>query len=87
MRRGRAGGSDAGEPDMTRAALLPVNASRIKRCSSCGASIIWFLTVNKKPMPVDASSVLAIDDHLDLKRHVVHWRTCPNAAKHRKPKG
>lgn len=72
---------------MTRAALLPVNASRIKRCSSCGASIIWFTTDNKRPMPVNAETVLAIDDHLDLRRHISHFATCPNAAKHRKPKG
>jgi len=57
---------------------------RIKRCSSCNTRIIWFRTVNGKSMPVDADSVRPEDDELDLERHVSHFRTCPNADKHRK---
>lgn len=71
---------------MSQAVPLPVDNQRVKRCSSCGALIIWFTTANKKQMPVDAATVLAIDDHLDLKRHISHFATCKNAAQHRKPR-
>ncbi len=56
---------------------------RITRCSSCRAKIIWFKTRNGKNMPVDADTVEADDDELDLSRHISHFATCPNAAQHR----
>lgn len=59
---------------------------RITRCRSCHANIIWFKTEAGKNMPVDADTVEADDDELDLSRHVSHFATCHNAAKHRKPR-
>ncbi len=55
-------------------------------CSSCGAAIVWFNTPKGKKMPVDASSTRPNDaaHQLDLKRHVSHFSTCPNADRHRK---
>jgi hypothetical protein len=57
---------------------------RIVRCRSCHAKIIWFKTEAGKNMPVDADTVEAEDDELDLSRHVSHFATCPNANQHRK---
>ena len=57
---------------------------RIKRCRSCNARIIWFRTSAGGNMPVDADTVEPADVTLDLKRHVSHFATCPNAAAHRK---
>ncbi len=59
---------------------------RIVRCRSCHAKIIWFKTDAGKNMPVDADTVEAADDDLDLTRHVSHFATCPNANNHRKGK-
>lgn len=57
---------------------------RITRCRSCRAKIIWFKTDAGKNMPVDADTVEADDDELDLSRHVSHFATCPNANQHRR---
>jgi hypothetical protein len=56
------------------------------QCSSCGADIVWFRTKNGKRMPVDESSMQPNDaEHqLDLKRHISHFSTCPDADKHRR---
>jgi hypothetical protein len=56
------------------------------RCASCSASIVWFRTAAGKRMPVDESSTQPTDaEHqLDLKRHVSHFATCPNANQHRR---
>lgn len=59
---------------------------RITRCRSCNKQIVFLKTRNGKNMPVDADSVEPEDDELDLSRHVSHFRTCPNADKHRKPR-
>ena len=57
---------------------------RITRCKSCHAKIIWFKTQAGKNMPVDADTVEADDQELDLSRHSSHVATCPNANKHRR---
>lgn len=64
---------------------------RIVRCSSCRARIIWFLTKNLTPHPVDADTVEPDDTELDLQtkshpegKHVSHFVTCPNAGQHRR---
>lgn len=57
---------------------------RIVRCRSCRAKIIWFKTDAGKNMPIDADTVEPEDDELDLKRHVSHFATCPDANLHRK---
>lgn len=59
-------------------------AEGFPQCVSCGAAIVWFITKNLKRMPVDASSVDPADTKLDLKKHISHFATCPNAAKHRR---
>jgi hypothetical protein len=66
---------------------------RIVRCRSCNAKIIWLLTKNLKPMPVDADTVEPGDTELNLQTksnpegtHISHFSTCPNANQHRKPR-
>jgi hypothetical protein len=58
------------------------------KCSSCGASIVWFRTASGKRMPVDEASTKSTDaaHQLDLSRHVSHFATCADAAKWRKPR-
>jgi hypothetical protein len=58
------------------------------RCTSCSALIVWFRTLAGKRMPVDEASTLPTDaqHQLDLKRHISHFSTCPDAAKHRRPR-
>lgn len=57
---------------------------QIKRCSSCNALIIWFMTAAGRPIPIDATSVRPEDLNLDLTKHVTHFRTCPNSKQHRR---
>lgn len=59
---------------------------RIARCRSCNAKIIWFKTDAGKNMPVDADTVEAEDQELDLDKHISHFATCPNANQHRRPR-
>lgn len=56
------------------------------QCRSCGADIVWFRTKNDKRMPIDEASTKSTDaEHqLDLKRHVSHFSTCPDADHHRR---
>lgn len=57
-------------------------------CGSCKAPVVWFYTKTGKRMPVDASSTRPSDaaHQLDLTRHISHFATCPDAAKHRRPR-
>lgn len=55
-------------------------------CRSCGAQVVWFKTKNNKNIPVNAETVEAGDEELELPRHVSHFATCPNAAQHRNKK-
>ncbi len=58
-------------------------------CRSCGAPIIWMKTKRGKSMPVNAAPSLEFGQVLpeyDPTKHVSHFATCPNAAKHRKAK-
>lgn len=59
---------------------------RITRCRGCNAKIIWFKTEAGKNMPVDADTVEAEDDELDLDRHVSHFATCKKADQFRRPR-
>jgi hypothetical protein len=70
-------------------AQLEAHERRIKRCTSCQAKIIWFKTAAGNNMPVDADTVEPGDnvEELDLSRHKSHFASCPNSAKHRKPRG
>lgn len=71
------------------------------QCSSCGAAIVWAVTVAGARMPVDAAPspkgnlvlegetvrVVPPPDLLDQRpRHTSHFATCPDAAQFRKPK-
>ncbi len=47
--------------------------TREARCKSCGASIFWIVTTFGRRMPVDGDGLS-------------HFATCPDAAKHRRPK-
>lgn len=53
-------------------------------CRSCGASIIFLRTKNRKMIPCDADTVEHDDYQFDFKKHKSHFATCPNAAQHRK---
>lgn len=59
---------------------------RITRCSGCNARIIWFKTAAGRNMPVDADTVEADDQELDLTRHKSHFATCPQAGRFRRPR-
>lgn len=59
---------------------------RITRCSSCRKQIIYLKTAAGKNMPVDADTVEPEDEEYDGTRHISHFVTCPNAAKHRNPR-
>jgi len=63
-------------------------------CSSCGAEIIWTVTVAGKRMPVDAKPEKRVvlkqnegDPLTPLSRvvdtFISHFATCPHAARHR----
>lgn len=62
-----------------------VHHPREKRCRSCDALIVWFVTAAGKRMPVDAASTKPEDaeTQLDLTRHVSHFATCPYAQRWR----
>lgn len=57
-----------------------------KPCGSCRAPVVWLKTAAGKSMPCDAATVGAEDRQYDHAKHTSHFATCPNAAKHRKPK-
>lgn len=53
-------------------------------CTSCGATITWMVTNTGAAMPVDGAPEQ--NGKFDHKKHVSHFATCPNAARHRKTK-
>jgi hypothetical protein len=70
-------------------------------CSSCGAAIKWVRMTSVKTMPLDAQpaddgNIVEGDDGLfavgvrirksDRPRYRSHFSSCPNAARHRKPR-
>lgn len=59
-------------------------AWRTVPCKSCGAPMVWLFTVGGSRMPVDAGTVLQLDEIFDIDRHKSHFATCPNADKHRR---
>ena len=52
-------------------------------CRSCGAEIRFLKTHSGATMPVNAETVEPGDELFDYKRHISHFATCPDAAKHR----
>jgi hypothetical protein len=65
---------------------LEKHEARIRNCKSCMKRIIWFKTAAGKNMPVDAETVEADDEELDLARHQSHFASCPKADQHRRPR-
>jgi len=65
---------------------LAAHEARTALCRSCLKPIIWFKTATGKNMPVDAETVEAYDEELDLSRHISHFATCPQRDKWRKPR-
>ena len=69
-------------------------------CRSCCKDIIWSETASGKKIPIDPEPVpsgnIMLECHgalatvvaprPDVKRHVSHFATCPNASSHRKRK-
>lgn len=76
-------GFDSYEGDQ---AALEAHERRIKRCTTCRAQIIWFVTEAGRNMPVDADTVEAEDDEYEPPRHVSHFATCKQADQHRRPR-
>lgn len=67
----------------------------MSRCKSCQAEIIWAVSEGDRPVPLDAKPIRVFtttDTGAELVivqsvvGHVSHFATCPNAAKHRKPR-
>ena len=70
----------------------------VGRCKSCSQPVLWCLTKNEKPMPVNPTPILngnldLVGDHAlyvkpdpAVARYVSHWATCPNADQHRREK-
>jgi len=58
--------------------------TKISKCRSCQAYIVWLKTERGANIPVDADSVSEGDDLFDQKVHVSHFSTCPDADQHRK---
>jgi hypothetical protein len=67
-------------------AQLAAHEERTKLCRSCLKPVIWFTTMRGKKMPVDAETVEANDEELDLSRMVSHFVSCPDRDKWRKPR-
>lgn len=57
---------------------LPTN------CRSCGAQIIWMMTVNNRRMPVNADSAEPGETMYEHGKHVSHFSTCPQGDRWRK---
>lgn len=62
-------------------------------CRSCGAAIVWGVTENGKPCPLDAKPQLrylpnTTNNVVRLREvYITHFITCPFANQHKKPKG
>jgi hypothetical protein len=59
-------------------------AARIEECKSCGKQIVFIATRKGSTMPIDATTYEIGDEYFDKEKHVSHFATCPNAAKHRR---
>lgn len=63
---------------------VPEKEPRLASCRSCGADMVWHRTSTGKSMPLDWASRVAEGDGWRMESHHAH---CPNAKRHRKPKG
>ena len=53
-------------------------------CLSCGAAIVWMMTVNNRRMPVNAETVESGETIYMHGKHVSHFATCPQSDQWRK---
>ena len=60
--------------------------TKLAKCRSCGAYIVWLKTQRGANMPTDADSVNEGDTEFDPKEYVSHFSTCPDADQHRRRK-
>ncbi len=67
----------------------------MSECKSCKREILWAKTPNGRAMPLDPAEVNLCEvqpgpDGLEIVRqvrgHVSHFATCPQAGQHRKPR-
>ena len=70
----------------------------VGRCKSCSQPVLWCLTKNEKPMPVNPTPILNGNLELDgdhalyvkpdpsVTRFVSHYSDCPQGDQHRKEK-
>ena len=70
---------------------------RVSKCRSCGADILWAVTLNDVPIPLDAKSEKRVvlgpkarDDGTRSSKvvdtYLPHHATCPNTVEHRTPR-
>lgn len=70
----------------------------MSKCKSCGAPVVWAKTENDKNIPLDAKKVRGGNIFLDhgiarivsplsgLGSYESHFKTCPQAREHRRPR-
>jgi len=58
--------------------------TKVSKCRSCQAYIVWMKTEAGKNIPVDADSVEEGDELFVPGEHVSHFSTCPDADRWRK---
>ena len=60
-----------------------MNNPQVTKCSSCDADIAFALSAKGKYIPIDLNTWEG-EKTFDYSKHISHFATCPNAAKHRK---
>lgn len=65
---------------------LPRAKPKVVACSSCGAAIVFLRAASGKYVPCENQNIADDDVKFDHTRHTAHFASCPNAAKHRKPR-
>ncbi len=59
--------------------------NKIEKCRSCGEAIVFVPTKSGKMMPVNADTY-DNSNLFDIKKHIAHFATCPDAQKFRREK-
>jgi transcriptional regulator of met regulon len=65
---------------------VEAHEKRVVHCLSCKARIIFLHTAAGKKIPIDADTVDEEDEVYEGAKHVVHWSTCDNPDRFRKPR-
>ncbi|GAB1371169.1 hypothetical protein MASR1M45_12310 [Candidatus Kapaibacterium sp.] len=58
--------------------------SKVNRCKSCGAMIIWLRTKSGKSMPVEYFEISDNEVEFDINKHTSHFANCKYAQQHRR---